>query len=406
VRQYGTPLYVYDRITLCNAAQAYQAALCSYPATWAVAYASKAYLCVALAQLWAREGLDLDVVGPGELEAALCGGVPPDRIRLHGNNKPPELLRRAVEAGVGRIVLDGWHDFDLLEALAPDKPVAAWLRIAPGIDAHTHSYRKTGLVESKFGFPISTGDATRAVERALASPFLRLLGLHAHIGSQIFEVEPFVACAEMLVDFAAHLRGQHGWRLAELCLGGGWAVAYSERDAAQPVEAYVEAVSAAVVACCQKHGLPLPHLELEPGRSLVARAGVAFYTVGGRKEVPGRQPYVMLDGGLADNPRPALYGTRYTALCANRELGPEETVTLCGPFCESGDVLAHDVRLPETHPGDLVAVPVSGAYQLSMASTYNGFTRPAAVMVAAGQAYLMQRRETAKGWIRRDLTMP
>jgi diaminopimelate decarboxylase len=402
-RQYGTPLYVYDRATLENTARAYLGALAGYPGSSAVAYASKAYLCVALAQLWAELGLELDVVGPGELEIALRAGMPMGRVHLHGNNKPPELLRRAVEVGVGRIVLDGWRDFEILEALALSNPVPVWLRVAPGVDAHTHAYRKTGLVESKFGFPISTGDAERAVERALESRSLRLVGLHAHIGSQIFEAEPFAMCVAILVEFAARLRDRLGWRLQELCPGGGWGVAYGELDPCPSIAGYVEAVGAAVVEQCRAHRLELPHLVLEPGRSLAARAGVAVYTVGGRKDLPGREPYVMLDGGLADNPRPALYGARYTAVCVERGEGPEEIVTLCGPFCESGDILARDVRLQVTRPGDRVAVPVSGAYQLSMASAYNGFPRPAAVMVANGRTTTMQRRETVDDLVRRDL---
>jgi diaminopimelate decarboxylase len=417
--QYGTPLYIYDRATLCHSAQIYRSALQSYPASSTLAYASKAYLCVALAQLWHELGLDLDVVGPGELEVALRAGMPPARIHLHGNNKPSGLLRRAVEAGLGRIVLDGWRDFDLLEDLALDPPACVWLRLAPGVDVHTHAYRKTGLVESKFGFPISTGDAALAVERTLHSPALRLMGLHAHIGSQIFEAEPFVACVEMLLGFAAQMRARFGWLIQELCPGGGWGVAYSDRGAvhsdrgavhsdrgASAVSEYVEAVGAAVIRCCETFRLPLPHLFLEPGRSLVARSGVAVYTVGGRKEVPEQRPYVMLDGGLADNPRPALYGTQYTAVCANRAQGAQESVTLCGPFCESGDILARDVVLPVTVPGDLIAVPVSGAYQLSMASAYNGFPRPAAVMVADGRSYLIQRRETVADLVGRDLALP
>jgi diaminopimelate decarboxylase len=234
---------------------------------------------------------------------------------------------------------------------------------------------------------------------------MRLDGLHAHIGSQIVEVDPFVLCAERLVEFAAQMNEQFGWQVQELCLGGGWGGAYRDRDRSPPVKGYVEAVSAAVVERCRALQLPLPRLELEPGRSLVARAGVAVYRVGGRKEIAGREPYVMLDGGLADNPRPALYGARYTAVCVDREAGPVERVTLCGPFCESGDLLARGVRMPETRPGDLVAVPVSGAYHLSMASTYNGFPRPAAVMVAEGQAYLIQRRETVDDLVRRDLAL-
>jgi diaminopimelate decarboxylase len=405
-RRYGTPLYVYDRATLCAAVQSYRSALAGhYPGSCTIAYASKAYLCTALARLWADEGLDLDVVGPGELETALRAGFPAERIHLHGNNKPSALLRRALEVGVGRIVLDGRHDFANLEALAHAcaRPVPVWLRLAPGIDAHTHDHRKTGLVESKFGFPIVTGDAEQAVERALNTPHLKPVGLHAHIGSQILEVEPFVACVERLLEFAARMQDRYGWCPTELSPGGGWGVAYTEQDPDPPLGTYVGPLCEAVVAGCRAHGLPLPHLVLEPGRSLVARAGVALYTVGGRKEIPGGPTLVMLDGGLADNPRPALYGTRYTALCANRADEATETVTLCGPFCESGDVLARDVRLPVTRPGDLVAVPVSGAYHLSMASTYNGFGRPAAVMVSDGRSWLIQRRESVDDLLCRDV---
>lgn len=403
-REYGTPLYVYDKVTLQNAAHAYQTALQKhYPGSSMVTYASKAYLCTALARLWAGLGLGLDVVGPGELETALRAGVPPERIHLHGNNKPPALLKRAVEAGVGRVVIDGWHDFERIEALMPSSPVKAWLRLSPGIDVHTHDYRKTGLIDSKFGFPIATGDAERALRRALRSPSIELVGLHAHIGSQIFEPEPFAACTETLVDFAAQMRDLWGWRLLELSPGGGWGVAYTPEQAESPAETCVAAICTALINVCDRHGLTLPHLVLEPGRSLVARAGVALYTVGGKKTVPGVRDYVFLDGGLADNLRPAMYGAHYTAICANRESEMREPITLCGPFCESGDVLARDVPLPPLAGGDVIAVPVSGAYQLSMASAYNGFGRPAAVMVEEGRAWLIQRRETADDLMARDL---
>ena len=495
VHQYGTPLYVYDQATLRNAAQHYRTALEKHYSPFTIAYAAKAYLCTALARLWAEEGLGLDVVGPGELETALRAGFPPQRIHLHGNNKPPALLARAIEAGVGCIVIDGWHDFENLANVmrthtfarqTPNvkrqtsnvkcqtsvgaglrtrprtRPTPVWLRLSPGIDAHTHAYRKTGLVDSKFGFPIATGDAARAVARALADPNLELRGLHAHVGSQILEPGPLVACAEVLIDFAAQMRDRHGWVPEELSPGGGWGVAYTPEQPDLPPETYIAPMCAAIVACCQAHGLPLPHLVVEPGRSLVARAGVALYTVGGRKEIAGggraqslapttanrrggtpcppngappRRIYVALDGGLADNPRPALYGAQYTALCADREgereilrrservprapqndrrgrsiilskaknLAPTERVTLCGPFCESGDLLARDVTLPALQPGDLVAVPVSGAYHLAMASAYNGFPRPAVVMVADGHSRPIQRRETVDDLLCRDV---
>lgn len=402
-REYGTPLYIYDEKTLRQAARAYRTALeRHYSSSSSVAYASKAYTGTALLHIWNEEGLELDVVGPGELEIALRAGFAPKRIHLHGNNKPPSLLARAVKAGVGRVVLDGWRDLDLIAEMSPPSPVRAWIRIAPGIDAHTHHHRKTGLSESKFGFSLPD-EAAHAVRRALAHPNLELCGLHAHIGSQIFQVEPFIACAQTLIEFAATMREQLGWVPAELSPGGGWGVPYTPDQKAAPPEVLIAPLCRAVIEGCEEHSLPLPHLVVEPGRSLVARAGVALYTSGRVKETPGGRVYVALDGGLGDNPRPALYGARYTALCANRDDAPDQTVTLCGPFCESGDVLACDVPLPRLRPGDLVAVPVSGAYHLAMASSYNGFPRPAAIMVADGQARVVRRRETVEDLVSWDV---
>ncbi|MBN1580946.1 MAG: diaminopimelate decarboxylase [Anaerolineae bacterium] len=403
-RQYGTPLYVYDETTLHRAARQYHDALNRhYPAESAVAYASKAYLCTALAQFWARSGLELDVVGPGELETALNASFPVRRIHLHGNNKPLALLARAIEVGLGRIVIDGDGDFENLDALAPTKPVKTWLRLSPGIDAHTHDYRNTGLLDSKFGFPIATGDAERAVARALRAPEIELVGLHAHIGSQILDPAPLVACAKTLIQFAAQMRDRHGWVATEISTGGGWGVPYTLDQPELLIEQFTQSLCENIITECTTRQFPLPRLVLEPGRSLVAQAGVALYTAGRHKVVPGKRVYVALDGGLADNPRPALYGTRYTALCANREGNTTETVTLCGPFCESGDILVRDVSLPALNCGDIVVIPVSGAYHLSMASTYNGFPRPAVVWVADAKPALIQRRETTADLISRDL---
>ncbi len=401
--QYDTPLYVYDQNTLLDNARAYQTALeAHYPAGATVSYAAKAYLCTALAQFWDRAGLGLDVVGPGELATALQAHLPPERIHLHGNNKPPALLARAIEVDVGRIVIDGWHDFERIDKLAPAKPIRVWLRLSPGIDVHTHDYRKTGLLDAKFGFPIATGDAAQAVQRALDTPHIKLVGLHAHIGSQIFETEPFRACIETLVDFAARMRDRHGWAPAEISPGGGAGVPYTAQQPPAPVSLYIKSLCEATIRRCAEKNLPLPRLVLEPGRSLVARAGVALYTVGGKKAIPNGRTFIFIDGGLADNPRPALYGAQYTALCANRPAQRRETVTLCGPFCESGDILTRDVSLPPLSPGDIVAIPMSGAYQLSMASAYNGFPRPAAVWVQNGHAEIIQRRETVHDLLSRD----
>ena len=403
--EFGTPLYVYDEATLRTNCRTYRDALAAhYPAPAEAAYAAKAFLCTAMAQLAAEEELGLDVVSGGELHVALRAGFPAARIHLHGNNKSPAELAFALDTRVGRIVVDNLYELETLAQLAAERDVVAaiWLRLSPDVDAHTHAYRKTGLLDSKFGFSPATGDATRAVWQALSSPHLTLTGLHAHIGSQIFEDAPFVQTVEVLLDFATEMQSC-GFELRELSPGGGLGVRYVESDAATPIERYVQAVSGAVVKGCRARGLPLPRLVLEPGRSIVGPAGVALYTVGARKEIPGVRTYVSVDGGMADNPRPALYGARYTAIVANKaDLPPSETVTVAGKFCESGDVLIRDLPLPGTGPGDLLAVPVSGAYNLAMSSNYNQAPRPAAVLVCDGQARLILRRETYDDLTRRD----
>ena len=409
-REFGTPLYVFDETTLRARCQEYRDALVQYyPGTSQVAYASKAYLNLALAQLFAQEGLSLDVVSGGELYVAWQAGFPAGRIHFHGNNKTPAELVMALDEGVGRIVVDNFHELDVLERLAAERRVRVplWLRLSPGIDVHTHSYRKTGLLDSKFGFPLETDAAEDAVARAVASPHLELVGLHAHVGSQIFDLEPFVEAVALLVGFASAMRARHGFELRELSPGGGWGVPHREAYHPAPVDRYVQAVSQAVVEECRRHDLALPTLVIEPGRSIVAQAGVALYRVGARKEIPGVRTYVSVDGGMADNIRPALYGARYTAVAVGKaHLPVEETVTVAGRFCESGDVLIRDIALPRLAPGDLLAVPVVGAYCLPLASNYNLVPRPAVVLVRDGQAVLIQKRETFQDLTARDLPLP
>ena len=406
--EFGTPLYVYDEKTIRARCRAYHDALAThYPAPAKAAYAAKAFLCAAMAQLATEEDLGLDVVSGGELHVALRAGFPAARTHFHGNNKSPAELAFALEAGVGRIVVDNFYELEALAHLAAGCGVVAaiWLRLSPGVDAHTHAYRKTGLLDSKFGFPLATGDAARAAQQALTSPHLALTGLHAHAGSQIFETAPFLQTVEALLDFAAETR-RHGFELRELSPGGGLGVRYVESDPPATIESYVRAVSRAVVEGCKARGLSLPRLVLEPVRSIVGPAGVALYAVGARKEIPGLRTYLSVDGGMADNPRPALYGARYTAVLANKaNLRPTETVTVAGKFCESGDVLIRDLPLPCAEPGDLLAVPVSGAYNLSMSSNYNMSPRPAAVLARDGQARLIIRRETYDDLTRRDIPL-
>lgn len=405
--QFGTPLYLYDAATLDAAAAAYQEALAAaYPGEWEVAYAAKAWLCTATARWADARGLGLDVVSAGELAIALHGGFPASRIHFHGNNKRPAELRAALAAGVGRIVVDHRAELTTIATLARDQRTrqAIWLRVNPDVDADTHGHTRTGHAESKFGLALADGAAAAAAEHALQLEGVELRGLHCHIGSQVRAAEPLVAAVSHLLDLAVHLRDTTGWRLAELSPGGGWAVPYTPEQAEglPSIGDYVATVAGAVVDGCRQRGLPLPRLVLEPGRSLVARAGVALYTVGAVKRA-GAVTYVFIDGGLADNPRPALYSARYTALLANRASADlPQRVHIAGPYCETGDVLIHDIDLPPLQPGDLLAVPTSGAYQLSMASNYNAALRPAVVWLEDGATRLIQRSETVDDLLARD----
>jgi diaminopimelate decarboxylase len=336
-------------------------------------------------------------------------GFPAARIHFHGNNKSAAELAMALDGGVGRIVVDNLCELDLLARLAAERRsrVPIWLRLSPGIDAHTHHYRKTGLLDSKFGLPLATGQAEQALIQALDSPHLEPLGLHAHIGSQILDIEPFAQTVAQMIDWAAAMGHMHGFQLRELSPGGGWGVQYQATQAAAPLESYVAAVCQATRSNCRRHGLPLPTLTLEPGRSIVASAGVTLYRVGGRKEIPGLRTYLFVDGGMADNIRPALYGARYSALAVERAREPAtETVTIAGKFCESGDLLVRDVELPRLQPGDLLAVPVTGAYCLPLASNYNLAPRPAVVLVKDGRSAMIQERETYQDLLARDAPLP
>jgi diaminopimelate decarboxylase len=411
--EHGTPLYVFCETTLRERVETYRAALKRfYTGRGEIAYASKAYLSLAMAQLMADEGVHLDVVSGGELYVSRRAGFPPDRVHFHGNNKSGDELQQALSAGVGRIVVDNFHELNTLARLAGSRrfaPVRIWLRVVTGVRARTHAHLQTGHHEAKFGFPIATGDAERALTAAMQLPALTVAGLHCHIGSQITDAEPMADNARLLVEFAAAMRDRHGFILRELSPGGGWGVPTTEADEPAPIEVYVRAVSLAVTQACRASNLDLPHLVLEPGRSIVAPAGVAVYTAGARKDLPGGPTYVSVDGGIADNIRPALYDARYTAVSIPQQARSEERivehVTIAGKFCESSDVLIRGIELPRLVPGDLVAVPMAGAYTLAMSSNYNHAPRPAAVIVKDGRARLMQRRETYADLVARDMPL-
>lgn len=402
--RFGTPLYVYDVATLRARARAYRSAAArSYPAPALICYAAKAYAAPWLLRLVADEGLGLDVVSGGELAAAARAGFPADRIYFHGNNKARDELELALDMSVGRTVVDNLDEVRLLESVLAERPAPpradVLLRLTPGVEAHTHEHIKTGVLDSKFGLSIQTGAAREAAERVLASDRLRLLGFHSHIGSQIFEIEPYREALRRVVAFAGEIHADHpDFVPTELSPGGGFGIRYQESDDPPPLDEVIASIADAAQAAWSAAGFsgaPLPRMTLEPGRSIVGPAAVALYRVGGVKVIPGIRTYVSVDGGMADNIRPTAYGALYAPLLANRAAeDPEGTFAIAGRYCESGDVLVREARLPNPHVGDIVAVPASGAYQLSMASNYNLVPRPAAIAVEDGAARLVTRRET------------
>ena len=396
VEQYGTPLYVLDEVTLrARCRQFADAFAARYPNSKAV-YASKAYINPALARIVAEEGLGLDVVSGGELAVAVAGDVPLGHVYFHGNNKTPAELEEAIAAGIGRIVVDSFHELDLLERICADagQTQDILVRVSPGIDPHTHAYTTTGVIDSKFGFSIQTGDAERAVVQALAAPHLNLRGLHFHLGSPIFELEPYQAATDLVLRFAAGLREQ-GLDLQEFSPGGGFAIAYTRNDQPPAPDDYAAAIVGTLTATCAELGMEQPSLVIEPGRSIIGPAGVALYSIGAIKHIPGIRTYVSVDGGMGDNIRPALYQATYEVLSANRPAAePDATVTIAGKYCESGDVLATDVLLPAPAAGDVIAIPAVGAYCPSMASNYNLNPRPPIVLVRDGESRLIRRRES------------
>lgn len=396
-RELGTPLYVYDERTIRIRCAEYRDTLAAAYPNSLVIYASKAFTSPMLLQILAQEGLGLDVVSGGELYVAKVAGFPMEKVYFHGNNKGADELALALDLGIGRFVVDSFHEIDLLGRLAGNRGVRApvVLRLSPGIDAHTHDYRKTGILDSKFGFPISTGQAEEAVRTVLSTPSLELLGFHAHIGSQIFELAPYGETIGVVLDFAVEMRDRHGVKLQTFSPGGGWGIAYTPEDDPRPIHEVGTTIGETIHAELAKRSLGEPSVFIEPGRSIVGQAGVALYTVGGIKRIPGLRVYASVDGGMADNIRPAIYGSRYEAIVANRADAPaEETVTIAGKYCESGDILIRDIALPTLQSGDILAVPASGAYNLAMSSNYNMALKPAVVLVKDGQARLMRRRQT------------
>jgi len=405
--EFGTPLYIFDEATLRhNCAEFRNEFGGQRYADTLVIYAAKAFINRALARIFKEEGLGLDVVSGGELAIAKSAGFPMDKIYFHGNNKLREEIELAIGWRIGRIVVDNLYELALVNEVARKSKVTQdiLLRLTPGIDAHTHQYITTGIIDSKFGLPIATGQAEEAVAKAMSASNLRLIGLHVHLGSLIFSIEPYQKAIEIVFQFAAEMKKKHSFTLQEFSPGGGFAVQYTQDTPAPDAAYYAKAIADSIHAKSKELGLKLPRLIVEPGRAIVGRAGVAIYRAGSIKEIPGVRKYVAIDGGMADNIRPALYDSKYEALVANKaDQSDSERVSIVGKFCESGDVLVKDEDIPRVVPGDIIAIPVSGAYCLSMASNYNASLKPAIVMARDGKTRLIRRRESYDDLMRCDV---
>ena len=403
-REYGTPLFVLDEEDFRARARAFRESFSAVGAD--VYYAGKALLTKAVARWVMEEGLKLDVCSGGELAVALAAGFPAEDIGLHGNNKSESELARAVDAGVGRIIVDSFDEIDRLERIAAERGARprVLVRVTTGVEAHTHEFVATAHDDQKFGLALSTGAAERAVRRLLASDHIDLVGLHSHIGSQIFDTAGFEVAARRVAAFLARVHADTGATLSELDLGGGLGIAYTSADTPLDAKDIAQSLSAIVARECEAGGLPVPRLSVEPGRAVSGPAGVTLYTVGTVKDVEGIRTYVSVDGGMSDNIRTALYGAEYTCAPASRTGSAEPVLSrLVGKHCESGDIIVNDLYLPrDLRPGDLVAVAATGAYCHSMASNYNHLPRPAVVAVRGGASRTLVRRETEEDLLRLD----
>jgi len=407
-QQFGTPLYVYDVALMRERARGFKQTFEDLNVKAQVAYASKAFSTIAMIQLAEEEGLSLDVVSGGELYTAIAAGFPVERIHFHGNNKSREELEMALDHRIGCIVVDNFIELELLKTICHEKnvKVSILLRVTPGIEAHTHDYILTGQEDSKFGFDLQNGQAEVAIKTAIKLNYFDVLGLHCHIGSQIFETTGFLLAAKKIVEKMELWKNELSFEAKVLNLGGGFGIRYTKEDEPIPPSQYVSEIITEVKNLTEQHSLNMPEIWIEPGRSLVGDAGITLYQVGSSKEVPGVRKYLAVDGGMSDNIRPALYQAKYEAVLANKPLAtPNETVSIAGKCCESGDMLIWDLPLPETGEEDILAVFCTGAYGYSMSNNYNRIPRPAVVFVENGKATLVVKRESYEDLVRLDLPL-
>ena len=407
-QSYGTPLFIYDESLMRQKCNAFISAFKANGIQAQVAYASKAFSCLAILQLAAEEGMSLDVVSGGELYTALQAGFPVEKIHFHGNNKTLDELEMALSAQIGCYVVDNFHELELLNKLTSKRTqeVNVLLRTTPGVEAHTHEYISTGQEDSKFGFDLISGQVAKALDMALNMPYLKVLGLHSHIGSQIFEKDGFLLAVEKLAEAIDALEAEYDWQLKVLNLGGGFGIRYTDEDSPLAVEVYVSAICDKVKEEWKHRGKLIPEIWIEPGRSIVGDAGTTLYTIGSSKTVEGIRHYLAVDGGMSDNLRVALYQAEYEAAIANKMNEPKKhTYTIAGKLCESGDILIKDIYLPEAKPGDILAVSCTGAYGYAMANNYNRVTRPAVLFLKDGEANEVVRRESYEDLLRNDIPL-
>lgn len=404
-QKYGTPLVVYDVEQIRNQIRAFKKVFEKEKVAYAVSYASKAFACIAMYQVANEEGAYTDVVSAGELYTALKANFPTERISFHGNNKSLFEIEMAVKNHVGKIIIDNFHEIKLLDKVLreQDAKINVMLRITPGISAHTHEYDQTGQVDSKFGFDLESGQADLALEQVLANSRMNMVGIHAHIGSQIFELNGFEMAAKKLMEVAENWRSQYGYTAKVINVGGGFGIKYTAEDNPLKPEEFVQAIVETIKKEAKEAAFPVPEIDIEPGRSIVGPAGYNLYTTGSRKVVPGYRSYVTVDGGMGDNIRPALYGAKYETVLATDPKAPlTEHVRIAGKYCESGDILAEDQALPATKSGSLLAMLDTGAYGYSMASNYNRNPRPAVVFVENCKAKLVIKRESLEDLVHLD----
>ncbi len=403
-KQYGTPLYVYDEETIRTCCRQYKEAFSSYPNN-SVLYASKAFMTRSICKIMEQENFGLDVVSGGEIYTAANSGFPMQRCYFNGNNKTAEELEFALYCNIGRITVDNFYELELLNKIAKqkDKKADILLRITPGIECHTHEYIQTGHLDSKFGFDLSQLDeAISLIKNEYKS--LNLKGLHAHIGSQIFETQIYADLVGIVLEQFSKIKSKFSLMLEEMNVGGGLGVKHNDRDEPPSIYDIAGIIINSLNENLKKYNLPEPKLIVEPGRSIICNAGVTLYTAGSWKQVPKGRKYVAVDGGMSDNPRPSMYQAEYTAIVANKaKATPEEIVTIAGRYCESGDILIKDIRLPKVEPGDIICIFATGSYNYSMASQYNRVPKPAAIIVHNGSPDVIIKRESYQDLISFDI---